>query len=154
MTINRVFLSGNLTREPNLRRNSSGIAILDIGIAVNDRKKNPRTGEYENYPNYFDCAMFGSRAEKISGYMSKGMKVAIEGKLRFSSWERDGQRRTKVDVVIDEIEFLSQSRQSYQNGNQNSQYQQGNQYQNSGYQNTTPDVQYSDSAIYDDDIPF
>ena len=76
-------------------------------MAVNDRRKNPTTGEWEDYPNYIDCTMFGTRAQSISQYLSKGSKVAIEGKLRWSQWERDGQKRSKIEVVVDEREFLS-----------------------------------------------
>ena len=58
-------------------------------------------------PNFVDCTMFGTRAEAVSRYLSKGTKVAIEGKLRYSSWEKDGQRRSKLEVIVDEIEFMS-----------------------------------------------
>ncbi len=68
-------------------------------MAVNDRRRNPQTGEWEDYPNFVDCTMFGTRAEAVSRYLSKGSKVAIEGKLRYSSWERDGQRRSKLEVI-------------------------------------------------------
>lgn len=72
-----------------------------------DRRKNPQTGEWEDYPNYIDCTMFGTRAEAVGRYISKGSKVAIEGKLRYSSWERDGQKRSKLEVIVDEIEFMN-----------------------------------------------
>ena len=65
------------------------------------------TGEWEDYPNYIDCTMFGTRAEAVGRYISKGSKVAIEGKLRYSSWERDGQKRSKLEVIVDEIEFMN-----------------------------------------------
>ena len=80
-------------------------------MAVNDRRRNPQTGEWEDYPNFVDCTMFGTRAEAVSRYLSKGSKVAIEGKLRYSSWERDGQRRSKLEVIVDEIEFMSRGQQ-------------------------------------------
>ena len=107
MSINRVAVSGHLTRDPELRVTTGGTQVLSFGIAVNDRRKNPQSGEWEDYPNFVDCTMFGTRAEKIHRYMSKGCKVAIEGKLRYSSWERDGQRRSKLEVIVEEIEFLS-----------------------------------------------
>ena len=107
MSINRVVLTGNLTRDPELRRTQSGMAILSFGIAVNDRRKNPQTGEWEDYANFIDCTMFGNRAKALSEHLAKGAKVAVEGKLRWQSWERDGQKRTKLDVVADEVEFLS-----------------------------------------------
>ena len=107
MSINKVLITGNLTRDPELRQTATGFPVLGFGVAVNDRRKNPTTGEWEDYPNYIDCTMFGTRAQSISQYLSKGSKVAIEGKLRWSQWERDGQKRSKIEVVVDEIEFLS-----------------------------------------------
>ena len=107
MSINRVVISGNLTREPELRRTQSGMAILSMGVAVNDRRRNPQTGDWEDYANFIDCSVFGKRAESLSNILTKGMKVSIEGKLRWSQWERDGQKRSKIEVIVDEIEFMS-----------------------------------------------
>jgi single-strand DNA-binding protein len=107
MSINKVLISGNLTRDPELRATATGMPVLGLGVAVNDRRKNQSTGEWEDYPNFIDCTMFGSRAESVSHYLSKGSKVAIEGKLRWSQWDRDGQKRSKIEVIVDEIEFLS-----------------------------------------------
>lgn len=108
MSINRVTITGNLARDPDLRTTATGNPVLGFSVAVNDRRKNNATGEWEDQPNFVDCTMFGTRAEKITPYLSKGTKVAIEGKLRWSQWERDGQKRSKLEVIIDEIEFLSQ----------------------------------------------
>lgn len=114
MSINRVNISGNLTRDPEMRHTASGMQVLSFGVAVNDRAKNPQTGEWEDRPNFIDCTMFGTRAETVSRYISKGSKVAIEGKLRWSQWERDGQKRSKIEVIVDEIEFMSRGQQSEQ----------------------------------------
>lgn len=107
MSINRVIVSGNLTRDPELRSTQGGMPVLSLGLAVNDRRKNQQTGEWEDCPNFIDCTMFGTRAEGISRFLGKGSKVAIEGRLRWSQWERDGQKRSKLEVVVDEIEFMS-----------------------------------------------
>ena len=108
MSINRVNISGNLTRDPELRATGSGMQILRFGVAVNDRARNQQTGEWEDRPNFVDCVVFGNRADALSRLLSKGSKVAIEGKLRYSSWEtQDGQRRSKLEVVVDEVEFMS-----------------------------------------------
>jgi single-strand DNA-binding protein len=107
MSINKVLISGNLTRDPELRQTTSGMPVLGIGIAVNDRRKNPTTGDWEDYPNFIECTMFGARAEAVSKFLNKGSKVAIEGKLRWSQWEKDGQKRSKIEVIVDEIEFMS-----------------------------------------------
>lgn len=109
MSINRVNVSGNLTRDPELRTTASGLPVLGFGLAVTDRRKNQQTGEWEDYPNFIDCTMFGTRAESVVKFLSKGSKVAIEGKLRWSQWERDGQKRSKIEIIIDEIEFLSRN---------------------------------------------
>lgn len=106
MSINRVCISGNLTRDPELRATASGMQVLGFGVAVNDRRKNQQSGEWEDYPNFVDCTMFGARAEALGRYLSKGTKVAIEGKLRYSSWEKDGQKRSKLEVIVDEIEVM------------------------------------------------
>jgi len=108
MSINRVNITGNLTRDPELRATAGGTQMLAFGVAVNDRRKNPQTGAWEDVPNFVDCIVFGSRAEAVSRFISKGSKVAIEGKLRYSSWEtKEGQRRSKLEVIVDEIEFMS-----------------------------------------------
>lgn len=112
MSINRVNITGNLTRDPELRATAGGTQMLAFGVAVNDRRKNPQTGEWEDVPNFVDCIVFGSRAEAVSRFISKGSKVAIEGKLRYSSWEtKEGQRRSKLEVIVDEIDFLSRQGQ-------------------------------------------
>lgn len=120
MSINRVNITGNLTRDPELRSTAGGMAVLGFGVAVNDRRKNQQTGQWEDYPNFVDCTMFGNRAEALSRILRKGMKVAIEGKLRYSSWEdkNGGGRRSKLEVIPDEVELLSQNanaQQAYQN---------------------------------------
>lgn len=108
MSINKVIISGNLTRDPELRQTQGGFAILNLGVAVNDRAKNPQTGEWEDRPNFVDVTVFGKRAESLSRFLSKGSKVAVEGKLRWSQWERNGEKRSKLEVVADEIELMTQ----------------------------------------------
>lgn len=106
MSINKVILSGNLGGEPEVRMSSSGIPVLSFNLAVNERIRD-QSGNWNDRPNWFSCTMFGSRAESVSRYLSKGSKVAIAGRLRYSSWERDGQRRSKVEVIVEDIEFMS-----------------------------------------------
>lgn len=108
MSINRVVISGNLTRDGELRSTAGGMSILKMGVAVNDRRKNQQTGEWEDVPNFVDVTMFGARADALAQYLVKGTKVTIEGKLRWSSWETpQGEKRSKLEVVVDEIEFMS-----------------------------------------------
>lgn len=106
MSINRVELTGNLTRDPELRATAGGTSVLAFGLAVNDRKKNPRTGEWEDVPNYVDCAVFGNRADSLSRILCKGMKVAVAGKLHYEQWEKDGQKRSRLSVTADEVELM------------------------------------------------
>ena len=171
MSINRVIISGNLTRDPELRATTGGTQVLSFGVAVNDRRRNAQTGEWEDYPNFVDCTMFGARAEAVSRFLSKGSKVAIEGKLRYSSWERDGQRRSKLEVIVDEIEFMT-PRNSQGGGQESSFGQQGGYSQNRGYQSqggyqsgygsgassaqrqSAPAAVPPSVDIYDEDIPF
>lgn len=111
MSINKVIISGNLTRDLELRATASGMPVAAFGVAVNDRRKNNQTGEWEDYPNFVDCTMFGNRATALQPYLHKGSKVAIEGKLRWSQWEKDGQKRSKLEVIVDEIELMSARQQ-------------------------------------------
>lgn len=109
MSINRVVVSGNLTRDPELSMTGGGMAVLRMGIAVNDRRKNQQTGEWEDVPNFFDVKVFGQRGESLSRFLSKGSKIAVEGKLSWSSWEdkNTGDKRSKVEIIADNIEFMS-----------------------------------------------
>lgn len=147
MSINRVVISGNITRDPELRSTQGGMEILALGVAVNDRRKNQQTGEWEDYPNFVDCVMFGNRAKSVSRFLSKGSKVAIEGKLRWSQWERDGQKRSKIEVIVDEIEFMT-SRGDGQHGAAPQTAPAPHPYQ--------PPIAAPvvDASVYDDDIPF
>lgn len=108
MSINKVVITGNLTRDAELRETPSGFQVLSFGVAVNDRRRNPQTQQWEDYANFVDCTMFGNRAAALSRFMGKGMKVAIEGKLRWSQWQaKDGAKRSKLEVVVDELEFMA-----------------------------------------------
>ena len=152
MSINRVIISGNRTRDPDLRSTASGMAVLSLGVAVNDRRRNQQTGEWEDYPNFVDCTMFGTRAESLARFLPKGTKVTIEGKPRWSQWERDGQKRSKLEVVVDDLEFMSS-----RNGGQQGGYNNGG-YGNQSYAPADPapaaPVIETSSSVYDEDIPF
>lgn len=140
MSINRVVISGNISRDPELRSTQGGMEILALGVAVNDRRKNQQTGEWEDCPNFVDCVMFGNRAKSVSRFLSKGSKVAIEGKLRWSQWERDGQKRSKIEVIVDEIEFMTSR---------------GDGQQAAAHPYQPPiAAPVVDESIYDDNIPF
>ena len=145
MSINRVVISGNLTRDPELRQTAGGLPVLGFSVAVNDRRRNNQTGEWEDYPNFVDCTMFGARADSVAKFLSKGAKVAIEGKLRWSQWEKDGQKRSKLEVIVDELEFMSRS-----NANQASHQPQDA----SAYQAMQEISGGAAVPVYESDIPF
>ena len=107
MSINRVCISGNLTRDPELKATGGGTAVLELRMAVNDRRKNAQSGEWEDSPNYVSVVVFGSRAEGLSRHLSKGSKLVVDGKLRWSEWadKTTGDKRSKLEVVADNIDF-------------------------------------------------
>lgn len=165
MSINSVVLVGNLTRDAQLRSTPSGTAVMSVGMAVNDRRKNKMTGEWEDYPNFIDGVMYGKRAESLSPMLHKGMKVSTHGKLHYSSWQaEDGTKRSKVEVVFDEIEFMSQRGQDSQQDAQQQQYQQpaySAPQQRGGYQQQSQQQQTQAFApqpptmdMYGSDLPF
>lgn len=116
MSINKVMVSGNLTRDAELSTTPSGVEILRFGLAVNERRRNSN-GDWEDYANFVDCTIFGKRASGVAPYMLKGTKVALEGRLHYSSWEdkNGGGRRSKLDVTVDELEFMSRNGNATQN---------------------------------------
>lgn len=105
--INRVAVSGRLTRDPELRTTPGGTDVISLSIAVNDRRKNQQTGQWEDVANFVDCVMFGHRAKPLSEMLHKGDLACVDGRLRYSSWERDGQRRSKLEVIVEEIEIMA-----------------------------------------------
>ena len=108
MSINKAIISGRLTRDPELRETPGGFQVLSFSVAVDDRRRNPQTQQWEDYANFVGCAMFGSRAASVARFLGKGDKVAVEGKLRWSQWQaQDGGKRSKLEVVVDELEFMS-----------------------------------------------
>lgn len=116
--MNRVEITGNLTRDPELKLTTKGNTILSFSVAVNERQRNA-SGEWEDYPNYVDCVMFGNRADVVSRFLAKGSKVVVEGRLHQSRWEKDGQRRSKLEVYVDNVEWMSPKKQAeivYDNG--------------------------------------
>lgn len=108
MSINRTTLSGNLTRDAELRQIDDSVSILSFGMAWNERRRKPGTDEWEEIPQFIDCAIFGNRAEALAPYLTKGTKVALDGRLHYGQWEaEDGTRRSKHELIVTEMEFLS-----------------------------------------------
>ena len=104
--MNKVYLVGNLTRDPEMRSTSTGIPVCNFSIAVNRRFKNAQTGQQET--DFFNIVAWRQLAELCSRYLAKGRKVAVFGSIQTRSYEaQDGTKRTAFDIVADEVEFLS-----------------------------------------------
>jgi len=115
---NKVLLMGNLTRDPELRYLQSGQAIVKIGLAVNRKYRNRNTQELVEETTFVDVEGWGQQAETFSRYMSKGRPVFIEGRLRLDSWEgKDGQKRNKLVVVMENFQFIGGGSGERQAGN-------------------------------------
>ncbi|MBM4054772.1 MAG: single-stranded DNA-binding protein [Planctomycetes bacterium] len=105
-SLNKVFLMGNLTRDPELRYTPGGLAVASFGIAVN-RTWTAKTGEQKDEVCYVDINIFGRRAEVIGEYFSKGSPIFIEGRLQFSQWEtKEGQKRNTLRVIAENFQFI------------------------------------------------
>lgn len=111
--LNVVALTGNLTRDPELRHTPSGTSVCKLGLAVNDRTK--KNDEWVDVAYFFDVTVWGKMGENCAQYLSKGRPVAIQGKLIWSSWEKDGQKRSKVEIVAQSVQFLNKKGDSGDN---------------------------------------
>jgi single-strand DNA-binding protein len=109
MSINRVVLVGNLTRDPESKSTAGGLSILSMRVAFNERRKNSATGEWEDSPNFVDVTMFGTRAESLAKLaLAKGTRIGIDGKLRWREWETPaGEKRSAIEIIADDIMLLS-----------------------------------------------
>jgi len=105
-SFNRVILAGNLTRDIELRETPGGASVADAGLAVNDRRK--QGDEWVDETSFVDLTLWGRTAENAAEYLSKGSPILIEGRLKQDSWQNDaGEKRTKLKVVVDRLQFLS-----------------------------------------------
>jgi single-strand DNA-binding protein len=114
--INRVILTGNLTRDPELRSLPSGTSVCNLRVASNTRRKDSSTGEWVDKPNYFDVTVWGAQGENCAQYLSKGRPLAVDGRLEWREWQdKDGNKRQSVDIIADSVQFLG-SREGSENG--------------------------------------
>lgn len=109
--INVVCLSGRLTRDPEIRVTQGGTSIACFGFAFNSSRKNAQ-GEWEDVPNFIECKVIGKRAESVARILTKGKKASIQGRLAYQSWEKDSQKRSKLELIVDEISFESAKTES------------------------------------------
>ncbi|HET8592822.1 MAG TPA: single-stranded DNA-binding protein [Solirubrobacterales bacterium] len=144
--INVVVVTGNLTRDPELRSTPGGTSVCSLRIAVNTRRKG-QDGTWEDKPNYFDVTVWGAQGENCANYLSKGRPVAIEGRLEWREWEaKEGGKRQSVEIIANSVQFLG-SRDGGGNGN-------GFQAQSDVPADTSDFEQAGVGSGKDDDIPF
>jgi len=105
--INRVVLTGNLTRDPELRSLQSGTSVCSLRIASNSRRKDGTSGEWVDKPNYFSVTVWGAQGENCARFLSKGRPVCIDGRLDWREWQaQDGTKRESVEIVAETVQFL------------------------------------------------
>ena len=113
--INRVVMTGNLTRDPELRNTPIGTSVCKLRVACNTRRKDA-SGEWVDKPNFFDVTVWGAQGENCATYLQKGRPVAVDGRLEWREWEdKDGNKRQSVDIIADSVQFLG-SRDAAENG--------------------------------------
>ena len=139
-SFNRVILVGNLTRDVELRYTPQGTAVTDIGMAVNDRVK--RNDEWVDEATFVDVTLWGRTAEVASEYLSKGSSLLIEGRLKFDTWEQDGQKRSKLRVVGERMQMLGGRKSGSTGGGDNA------------YSQPASEAPQSEPSTPPDNIPF
>ena len=103
-SFNKVILVGNLTRDPELRYIPTGTAVCDVGLAINDKVK--KGEEWVEEVTFVDCTLWKKTAEVASEYLSKGSPVLFEGRLKLDTWEKNGEKRSKLKVIVDRLQML------------------------------------------------
>lgn len=133
MGISTCTLTGYVGTNHGIRFTRNQTAVMSFSLAVNSRRKQ-QDGSYSDETNWFDCVMFGKRAEALEPFLQRGCKATIFGRLRQSSYEKDGQTHSKVEIIVDEVELMNSRRESQQP--------------------TPPQQAEQDASVYDEDIPF
>jgi single-strand DNA-binding protein len=137
--LNRVVLTGNLTRDPELRSTPSGTAVCSLRIAANTRRKTSG-GEWVDKPNYFNVTVWGAQGENCARYLAKGRPVAVDGRLEWREWTaQDGGKRESIDIIADAIQFLANGQNPTATG---------------GAGQTAPEEPPATAGEDPDDIPF
>ena len=129
MSLNQVSVSGNLGADAELRSTKGGTPVLTFALAVNERVKQA-DGTWGDRASWIDCVLFGARAQALADWLRKGSKVAVQGRLRTSTWERDGVSHKRTEVVVEEVDLMTVRRDKQQGAEQDA------------------------PGVYDADIPF
>lgn len=104
-SVNQVILLGNLTRDPELRQTPSGQSVVSFSLALN-RAYKAQNGDWQEATDYIDCVAWGPLAERVSQYLTKGRRALVQGRLQSRSWEKDGQKHSKVEVLANDVTFV------------------------------------------------
>lgn len=129
MSLNQVSVSGNLGADAELRSTKGGTPVLTFALAVNERVRQA-DGTWGDRASWIDCVLFGTRAQALADWLRKGSKVAVQGRLRTSTWERDGVSHKRTEVVVEEVDLMTVRRDKQQGAAQDA------------------------PGVYDADIPF
>lgn len=156
-SVNQVTLMGNLTRDPEVRQTPSGQSVCSFSLALNRAYKD-QSGEWQEATDYIDCVAWGPLGERIAQYLSKGRRALVQGRLQSRSWEQDGQKRSKVEVLANDVTFLDGRSDS--EGSQGGSFG-GSSNASAGNSSSKPSAKKDDAAqdlgdepINLDDIPF
>ncbi|HXV05764.1 MAG TPA: single-stranded DNA-binding protein [Solirubrobacterales bacterium] len=149
--VNVVVITGNLTRDPELRSTPGGTSVCKLRVAVNSRRKD-QSGNWVDKPNYFDVTVWGAQGENCANYLSKGRPVAVEGRLDWREWDdKDGNKRQTVEIIANTVQFLGSRDGS---GGPNGNGGEGGFSPSSDVPADTSDFQGAGVGAGDDDIPF
>lgn len=156
--LNKVFLIGNLTRDPEVRYTASGKAVADIGLAVN-RRYRTQSGAYEEDVCFVNVTVWDRAAETCGEYLRKGSPLLVEGRLKFDQWERDGQKFSKLTVVAERTQFIgaprnAEYRDTPQDDNRPSDREQDAQAPDRDSDERPPESSEHDTMADDEDLPF
>ena len=148
--INSVVVTGNLTRDPELRSTPSGTPVCKLRVAVNSRRKD-QSGQWVDKPNYFDVTVWGAQGENCANYLSKGRPVAVQGRLDWREWEaQDGSKRQAIEIIADSVQFLGSRSDNAGGGGNGFQPQSDVPADTSDFEGAS----VSSGGGSDDDIPF
>lgn len=140
MAINRVTIQGNLTRDGELKKLADGTSVLNFGVAINEQRKDKKTGEWVDAPVFVECSIFGSRADGLAPFLTKGRRVTCDGRLRYHSWMKDEEKRSTITVVVTDFGFADSKGGKERGG--------------APAKASTQPVPAPEPELYDEDIPF
>jgi single-strand DNA-binding protein len=143
---------GGLTADPQMTFNNNGTAFLKFSLGVSKSRK--VGDDWQQDKHYFNCVVIGKYAEALQNHLSKGTQVFISGNLNFSSWEQDGQKRSKVEIKVDELEIISKGDKQQTQLNNSSNYQKNDTGNKPSYENYPSGNNNSNGHDFSDDIPF